>query len=526
MPALFTHQLSFQLDNGDWLFKNLNFSLNDRLTGMVGRNGAGKSVFLSLLLGRLSPTQGNATRQGKILSYSQLPSSLLHEDTSIADYLGINKKLDALKAIEQGRCDPKDFEVIGDDWDIIPRTEQTLKTLRIKPDLNAYCRTLSGGQLAMLQLHVLFESNAEILLLDEPSNHLDSIAKQWLIKKLSHFEGQVLLISHDRALLRHVDAIYQLTSLGLLYFKGNYDTYLAQSTAQTEALDRQIIHAKSEQKRLERQAQTNKEKAQQREAQGNRKRKSGSQPKILMDAMKESAGQSLGAKVTNQDNLMASNQAKLQRLKQQKEILKPQAMYLQQTESSKKKTLLQVENCQLAHSSGKPMSFTINQTERWYISGPNGCGKSTLLKAIHGAHANYEGSIRVNGSTSTVYLDQHFGLLKLESTILDSLMTTCHELAESDARILLAGIGFRRDSVYRKVAYLSGGEKMKLAMLMVSHIKGPPLLLLDEPDNHLDIESKQILATALNNYRGAFILISHDQDFVRETELNKVVTMT
>ena len=98
----------------------------------------------------------------------------------------------------------------------------------------------------------------------------------------------------------------------------------------------------------------------------------------------------------------------------------------------------------------------------------------------------------------------------------DSLMIHSFGLTESDARTLLAGIGFRRNSVYRKVAHLSGGEKMKLAMLIVSHKQGSPLLLLDEPDNHLDIDSKQILASALREYRGAFILVSHDVDFVEE----------
>ena len=113
-------------------------------------------------------------------------------------------------------------------------------------------------------------------------------------------------------------------------------------------------------------------------------------------------------------------------------------------------------------------------------------------------------------------MDQHFGLLDTNDTIFDSLMTHSFELTESDARTLLAGIGFSRDSVYRKVAHLSGGEKMKLAMLIVSHKQGSPLLLLDEPDNHLDIDSKQILASALREYRGAFILVSHDVDFVEE----------
>ena len=108
-------------------------------------------------------------------------------------------------------------------------------------------------------------------------------------------------------------------------------------------------------------------------------------------------------------------------------------------------------------------------------------------------------------------------------SMLDTLRNSCPKLAESDARTLLAGVGFRRDSVYKMVSALSGGEKMKLAVLMVSHQSCSPLLLLDEPDNHLDIDSKQRLAEALSTYPGPFILVSHDQDFVDEAGINKTL---
>ncbi len=523
MPALFTHKLSFQLDTGEWLFRDLNFSLTNRLTGMVGRNGVGKSVFLSLLLGETCPTLGNVTRQGKVAHYSQLPSELLSSKRQIAEFLGIKKKLIALQAIEQGSCEQRDFDLIGEDWDIEAQTLSVLKALRIDASLDDYCHSLSGGQLALLQLHLLFQSDADILLLDEPSNHLDSQSRAWLIEQLNQFDGQVLLISHDRELLRHVDAIYQLTGLGLGYFKGSYDVFLAQSSAKSEALDKKILYLSAEQKRLERQAQVNKEKAQQREAHGNKLRKTGSQPKILLDAMKDKAGQSRSAAVTNQQNQQERNLDKLQVLKKQREQLKPQALYLQQSTAVKKRSLLNVEKCQLKYGSGNPLSFTLSHADRCYLQGDNGCGKSTLLKAIQGAYTDYSGTVKLN--VDTVYLDQHFGLLELESTLLESLLKHSDGLTESDSRILLAGIGFRRDAVYRKVVCLSGGEKMKLAMLIVSHIAHSPLLLLDEPDNHLDIESRQILATALNDYKGAFILVSHDGDFVAEVGVNKTIFM-
>ncbi|MEO9493026.1 MAG: ATP-binding cassette domain-containing protein [Vibrio splendidus] len=519
MPIILANNLSFQLDTGEWLFKDITFNLSTRLTGLVGRNGAGKSLLLSLLLGQIQPTSGNVSRQGSIGFYSQLPSALLDTNITIADFLGITEKLDALHAIEQGSCELQHFNIVGEDWDLQANTKQLLATLKITSGLTTPCHTLSGGQLALLQLHRLFVSNHDILILDEPSNHLDSDGHNWLLEQCKLFEGKVLVVSHDRSLLRHMEGIYHLNSLGMRFYKGNYDNYFTQMSSQSEALDKQIVHHQSEKKRLERQTQANKEKAQQRESQGNRLRKSGSQPKILLDAMKDKAGQSQAASATSQRNLIDQNQHKLQSLKELKVRLKPQALYLQQSNSSKKSSLLTVENCRLVYGSGAPISFSLSQGERCYLTGENGCGKSTLLKAIHDQHTNYKGSIKRLGAT--VYLDQHFGLLDTNDTMFDSLITHTFGLTESDARTLLAGIGFRRESVYRKVAHLSGGEKMKLAMLIVSHKQDTPLLLLDEPDNHLDIDSKQILASALREYQGAFILVSHDSDFVEEVGVSQ-----
>lgn len=131
------------------------------------------------------------------------------------------------------------------------------------------------------------------------------------------------------------------------------------------------------------------------------------------------------------------------------------------------------------------------------------------------------GECRVNAPLRM--LDQHFGMIQSELSMLDNLLQQCRGITVSEARILLAGIGFRRDSVFRLGRVLSGGEKMKLAMLIVSHQPEQPFLLLDEPDNHLDLESKISLAQALLKYRGGYILISHDHDFVTESGVQRTI---
>ena len=268
MPTILANNLSFQLDTGEWLFKNITFNLSTRLTGLVGRNGAGKSLLLSLLLGQKQPTTGSVSRQGSIGFYSQLPSTLLGTNITIADFLGLTEKLEALSAIEQGSCELQHFNVIGDDWYLESRTQQLLGTLKITSDLNTLCRSLSGGQLALLQLHQLFVSNNDILILDEPTNHLDKDGRNWLLEQCQMFAGKILVVSHDRSLLRQMEGIYHLNSLGVRFYKGNYDDYFKQVSSQSDALEKQVAHHQSEKKRIERQTQANKEKAQQRESQG------------------------------------------------------------------------------------------------------------------------------------------------------------------------------------------------------------------------------------------------------------------
>ena len=374
---------------------------------------------------------------------------------------------------------------------------------------------------------------SDILLLDEPSNHLDARGRQWLIGQLRQFAGKVLVVSHDRALLRHVGGIYHLTSLGMQYYQGNYDDFFSQHTLKENALNRQITQLKSEQKKIERQQQVSKEKAQQRKAQGVRLRKSGSQPKILLDAMKNKAEQSLSAAAINQQNQLRRNQQKLSDLQQQQEAIKPRHLHLAEFGQAKKSTVLRLEGYKLPYGTPEPIHLWLAQSERCYLSGGNGCGKSTLLKAIHHQAVMYADSFSsrplslglMSVNVKTEYLDQHFSLLRDNSTMLQSLMEYCDGLSESDARTLLAGIGFRRDSVYRSVAHSSGGEKMKLAILMVSHLPEQPLLLLDEPDNHLDIDAKLQLAKALNQYRGAFILVSHDRDFAEAIQFDRQLSL-
>lgn len=522
MPVIQANKISYQFDNGDRLFSDISCSLSDKRVGLVGRNGVGKSLLAGMLTKKHRPTSGSVVINATHDTYSQQPSQWLMNSTTVADYLGVTDKITALQHIENGDCDDKWFEMLADDWTIKQRLSQQLAELGLPREVNFPCSKLSGGQLARLQLWRLFNSEVDLLVLDEPSNHLDGEAKAWLIEKMAQFSGHILLISHDRQLLRQMDQIWELSQLGLVQYGGNYDVYSEQKQRERNALERQIEAVRGEQKKLEVQAQRNHEKAQQREAQGNKLRKSGSQSKLILDGMKDSATASLSNRLKNDNNRRTMLAQKHHALSGRYEQITPQKIYLEQGEASRAKRLNIVSGI-LPFGSRETINLILEGNSRLHLCGGNGSGKSTLLKVLRGDICLESGELKINHPVC--YLDQHFGLINESHSILDNLMEYCSGIIESDARTLLAGIGFRRDTVYRQASLLSGGEKMKLAMLIASHQPLSPILLLDEPDNHLDLDSKQLLAEALRSYQGAFILVSHDDDFVNESGVTQRYTL-
>ncbi|HHX8270732.1 TPA: ATP-binding cassette domain-containing protein [Vibrio diabolicus] len=523
MPVLQAFNVSHQFDNGETLFQSISCSMTKRRVGLVGRNGIGKSLLASILAGETQPASGVVTSPSSFMMYRQQPSDLLSDQQSIAQFLGTDSVLHALKQIEQGDVSEHWFELVGEQWDIEQKLKQQLAAMGLPQDPDFSCARLSGGQLARLQLWQLFENETELLILDEPSNHLDTEAKQWLIESMRHFGGAILLISHDRELLRAMEEIWELSGLGLQVFGGNYDVYAEQKRTELQAVERQLAQVDKHKKRLAEQAQKNREKADQRAAQGNKLRKDGSQPKILLDGKKDSATASASNRNKNEQLRQAHLQAKERVLQSRHEQLKAQKFYLADNPNRSRK-VLSIQEGILPFGDSTPITLQIFANDKVHLKGKNGCGKSTLLKTLLGELSLLSGELQVN--TPLYYLDQHFGAVNPNLSLLENVMETCQEMTESEARTLLAGIGFRRDAVFRLGCVLSGGEKMKLAMLIVSHQHSQPLLLLDEPDNHLDLESKIMLSQALNTYKGGFVLISHDQDFASESGVLRQIELT
>ncbi len=242
MPLLSAQSLTYCFENGEVLFEKLSFSIDAGITALVGCNGAGKSILAQLLAGRRLPSTGGLLGDVSVGYYQQLTSLGAEQASqSLAAFLGIDASLAALARISAGSCAQADYELVGDDWHIQARYHQLLQSLGIAAELTDCCAGLSGGELSRPMLWQLLQAENELLILDEPGNHLDAAGKQWLIAALEKYSGAVLLISHDRQLLRCARRILSLSSLGLETFHGNYDAFEQQRTQSDAALARQCL---------------------------------------------------------------------------------------------------------------------------------------------------------------------------------------------------------------------------------------------------------------------------------------------
>lgn len=514
MPLFTFSPCSFSLANGDKLYSNIQLTLDSGLSALIGRNGSGKSVLAAQLAQQLASA---------CYLLPQLPPPLWQQ-LSLGDLLGISDKLNALQQLADGQCDTETLSIIDGHWQLADDLCRELQQINVAPDVQQCCGSLSGGQLNHLRLWWAFYQQRPLLILDEPSNHLDAAGRNWLSQKMADFlarpNSAILLISHDRQLLQHVTVIHELSGSGLTRYGGNYEFYQQQHLLQHCALQQQRQQAERKVAQQQRQAQAAAERAAKRQQQGEKRR--GSQAAILLDYQKNRAQTAASARRTQEQQQQKHARQQLQQLKAQQEVIKAQQFYLCAAVPSCTKKRLIASGLQLAYGHRQPLNFHWHTKQRVHVQGRNGSGKSTLLQTLAGTVAPASGLLHCNSDVQ--YLDQHFSLLKPELTALDNLRRHCPTLTITTARTLLASAGFRADNALKPTAVLSGGERMKLAMLMVSQ-HGNSLLLLDEPDNHLDLAAKQLLAQALCQYQAGFVVVSHDQYFIDQLGIDTVLQL-
>ena len=484
------------------IFRDVNFHLRPKeKVGLVGENGTGKTTLFKVIIGREPLDSGQVTLR-KGLRYGLLEqdqegggeSALERVVLGDPHFLQVKTELEKLEADEKfedryGELQ-HEFERLGG-YDRDARSKIILQGLGFKPgQWDKPLDQLSGGWRMRVELSRILLQRPDVLLLDEPSNHLDLQSVVWLESFLKSYEGSVLLISHDRKFLNTLATrIFELDRSTLTIYSGNYDDY---------------------------------------------------------ERLKEDKQTQLESQAANQNRRIAEVERFIERFRakntkatqvQSRIKMLDKIERVQTSESSKAihfrfpqpvrtgKNVLELEKVTKSYGALKVydnFSVTLERGCKVALAGKNGAGKSTLLKMLAGVLLPDSGEVKQGVKVSRSYFAQHQGeTLNFKHTVLESLQESAPGLLRTQQRNILGAFLFSGDDVEKKVSVLSGGEKSRLALARMlcgnaaSDTNAPPsCILLDEPTNHLDMRSREHLAAVLSDYEGSLVIISHDRFFL------------
>lgn len=514
--------LSWSTPDGTPLFSDITLTFGPERTGIVGRNGTGKSTLLRLISGDLRPVLGRVLISGSIAMMRQ--DAMQRPGDTIADLFGVRAALDLLDRAEAGLADM--HELADADWTLPARIKAALVRCGLSCGPRTPLATLSGGQRSRAALAALILAGPDILLLDEPTNNLDREGRRAVIDLIRGWSGGALIVSHDRELLEEMDAIVEITSLGVTRYGGSYSSYRQHKDTELVAAGRDLADAEKAGKDAARRAQQAAERKARKDSAGHRARSKGDQPKILIDAAKGRAEASGGAGIRLREARREAADAALTAARDKLEILQPLRMELAPTGLAPGRTVLRLDGVSGGYDLDTPVirdvSLTLTGPERVQIAGPNGSGKSTLLKLITGQLAPQRGQVDVG--VPFALLDQHVGLVDPARSLRDNFVSLNPAADPHLAHRALARFGFRAADALREAGNLSGGQGLRAGLACALGVVPPPMLLiLDEPTNHLDLDGIAALEAALNAYDGAVLVISHDTAFLETLAVDRVI---
>lgn len=492
----------------DLILSNIKFEIqtNDRVA-LVGRNGAGKSTLLKIIAGYESHDGGEIIRpKGTSIGYLaqntglESEKSIWDEMLAVFDYLHSMEK--DLRRLEEKMSDPSilsnksEYERVLKDYDVLQVQFKEKGGYQYEADIRSVLHglnfqsfdystkisTLSGGQKTRLALAKLLLTRPDILILDEPTNHLDIDTLSWLEQYLQGYAGAILIVSHDRYFLdKVVNQVYEISRHQLTKFPGNYSSYLEEKAANYERDLKLYEKQQDEISKLQDFIQRNLARASTtKRAQSRRKQLE---------------------KIDRMDRPMGDEKS---------------ASFSFQIERQSGNDVLKVNTLAVGYQNeavSENITFNLSRGDSTALVGPNGVGKSTLLKTIVEKLPSITGNIQYGSNVSIGYYDQEQAELSSNKKVLNELWDEYPLKSEKEIRTVLGNFLFSGDDVLKIVSTLSGGEKARLALAKLM-LQKSNFLILDEPTNYLDLDSKEVLENALIDYPGTILFVSHDRYFI------------
>ncbi|CAL9593088.1 ABC-F family ATP-binding cassette domain-containing protein [Streptomyces sp. enrichment culture] len=522
-PALSCAGLVFAWPDGTPVLDGLNLAVGPGRTGLIGRNGSGKSTLLKLLAGELAPLSGTVRAAGDI---GYLPQdAALHTALRVDEALGIAATRAALHAIESGDVREEHFTAVGDDWDVEERARATLDQLGLeRVGLDRTTRELSGGECVLLRLAALLLARPAVLLLDEPTNNLDLHARRRLYAAVDAWQGVLVVVSHDRELLEHVDRVAELRDGEVTWYGGPYSAYEEAVAAEQEAAERLVRAAESDVRRQRRELAEAQVKLAKRKRYGDKQAANKVVPPIVAGGLKRAAQVSAGK----------HRAVHAQRLEQARERLDEAVeavrdddairVELPYTAVPPGRDVLLLRDLTLRHGVRLEGGFEVRGPERIALVGRNGSGKSTLLRTIAGELEPVAGEVAAH--VPLRFLPQRLDVLDDGLSVVENVARFAPDATPNRIRARLARFLFRGAKADQRAGTLSGGERFRatLAALLLAE-PAPQLLMLDEPTNNLDMASVRSLTQALEAYEGALLVASHDVPFLEAIGITRTLDL-
>ncbi|WET81179.1 ABC-F family ATP-binding cassette domain-containing protein [Amycolatopsis sp. QT-25] len=518
--SLTLSDVTFTWPDGVPVFERLSLTIGAGRTGLVGTNGSGKSTLLRLLAGELRPASGSITTPGEL---GYLPQNLVLDTVRrVDDLLGVTAIRAAIRAVEGGSVAEEHFTTIGDNWDVEERTRAILGRLGLDAvRWDQRVGELSGGELTLLGLAALLLRRPTALLLDEPTNNLDLRARELVHREVAGWGGILVVVSHDRELLRLVDRIAEVRAGGVTLYGGDLAEYEHAVEVAQEAARRHVRAAESDVERQKRELVEAGIKLARRARYGRQMWDRKREPKVRMRKRQEDAQIAAGKyRNLHTDRLEGAVEA----LKAAERLVREDAeirVELPETTVPRGTDVLRID---AVPRFGPPVDLHVMGPERIALVGPNGSGKTTLLRTITGELPPASGDVGL--LVPARLLPQRIDVLDESLSIVDNVRPVAPSLTDNEIRARLAPYLFRGKAADREVASLSGGERFRaaLATLLLTE-PTPRLLLLDEPTNNLDLASVRRLTEALLAYRGALIVASHDRPFLADIGITRWLTL-